>query len=330
MKSVTPDRPIGIFYEHPEWFRPLFAELERRGIPFEKLEARSHRFDPSQEPPWLLVFNRMSPSAGNRGAGHAIFYTTSWLANLEEHGTRVVNGRQAWLLETSKAHQLALLQRLGLPYPAARVIHEPSEAPAAARHLRFPVVVKPNVGGSGTGVRRFDTPEALRAAVRGKELDLGIDHTGLVQELIPREGESIVRVETLGGRYLYAIRVYASEDTFDLCPADFCRQTDGVERTGGARALDAAANGPRVEGYEPPPEVVKQVERITAAAGLDLGGVEYLEDARDGQLYYYDVNALSNFVVDAHAVVGFDPWVPLVDWLEAEAKLVMGTGREAA
>ena len=26
-------RPIAIYYEHPEWFRPLFAELDRRGIP---------------------------------------------------------------------------------------------------------------------------------------------------------------------------------------------------------------------------------------------------------------------------------------------------------
>ena len=28
------DRPIAILYEHPEWFKPLFAELERRDIPY--------------------------------------------------------------------------------------------------------------------------------------------------------------------------------------------------------------------------------------------------------------------------------------------------------
>ena len=27
---TSTDRPIGIYYEHPEWFRPLFAELDRR------------------------------------------------------------------------------------------------------------------------------------------------------------------------------------------------------------------------------------------------------------------------------------------------------------
>jgi hypothetical protein len=55
------------------------------------------------------------------------------------------------------------------------------------------------------------------------------------------------------------------------------------------------------------------------AAKIDVGGVEYLIDARDGQLYYYDINALSNFVADAPRVVGFDPTARLVDYLERKA-----------
>jgi hypothetical protein len=38
-----------------------------------------------------------------------------------------------------------------------------------------------------------------------------------------------------------------------------------------------------------------------------VGGIEYIVDDRDGELYYYDVNALSNFVADATTVLGFDP-----------------------
>jgi hypothetical protein len=56
-----------------------------------------------------------------------------------------------------------------------------------------------------------------------------------------------------------------------------------------------------------------------AAAGLDLGGVEYLIDARTGVPTFYDVNALSNFVADAPNVVGFDPFVDLVDLIVARA-----------
>jgi hypothetical protein len=68
-----------------------------------------------------------------------------------------------------------------------------------------------------------------------------------------------------------------------------------------------------------PPEIVAQVERIMAAAHIDVGGVEYLVDERDGQRYFYDINALSNFVADAPRVVGFDPFSRLVDYLEREA-----------
>src|SRR2546429_8212850 len=56
------------------------------------------------------------------------------------------------------------------------------------------------------------------------------------------------------------------------------------------------------------------------AAHIDVGGVEYMIDDRDGQLYYYDINALSNFVADAPRVVGFDPFPRLVDYLEREAE----------
>ena len=62
--------PIAILYEHPEWFTPLFAELDRRGVPHEKQYAPTHAFDPSdREGRYGLVVNRMSPSAWLRGAG---------------------------------------------------------------------------------------------------------------------------------------------------------------------------------------------------------------------------------------------------------------------
>src|SRR5206468_10093675 len=51
---------------------------------------------------------------------------------------------------------------------------------------------------------------------------------------------------------------------------------------------------------------------------------EYLESRRDGWRYYYDVNALSNFVADPVRVIGFDPTERLVDALVARA---IGAGR---
>lgn len=313
-------QPFAIYHEHPDWFRPLFGELARRGIPYTRLDPRAHLYDPADgRPPYALLFNRMSPSAYLRGGVQGMFFTLSYLAHLERVGLPVVNGLNAFTVETSKARQLTLLQELGLPYPKARVINHASRAVEAAQGLRFPVVVKANVGGSGAGIVRYDTPAALADPAAGGRLDFGVDHTALVQEFVPARGGHITRVEVLGGKYLYAIKVYTPGDSFNLCPADICQRADGVELVRSACPIDAPKTGMRVEGYTPPAEVISACERIMQTAGIDVGGIEYMTDDRDGSLVYYDVNALSNFVADAPNVVGFDPFARLVDYLERRA-----------
>lgn len=303
--------PIAIYYEHPEWFKPLFAELERRGAPYEKLHAQRHSFDPAEsETPYRLIVNRMSPSAYTRGHAHAIPYTLHYLAHLQDIGARVFNGFDAYRYEFSKVRQIGLLHRLGLPYPRARAINHPSQAPSAAEGLRYPIIVKPNIGGSGAGMRRFDTPEVLTEAVEQNQLELGPDHTALVQEYLKPKNARIVRVETLAGRFLYAIRLrLLTPDSFNLCPADYCKP--------GETPTDSE---PVVEAYTPPQDVIQAVERIAQAAQLDTGGVEYLVNETDDQVHFYDVNAMSNFVANAEEVIGFNPFRNLVDELLARAE----------
>lgn len=312
--------PIGIFHEHQEWFRPLLAELDRRGTPYERIDARQHYYDPGESSSrFSLVVNRMSPSAYLRGAGQGIFHAHNYLAHLERRGIPVVNGTAAYRVETSKALQLEIFEELGLPYPLARVINHPSQAVAAASGLRFPIVVKPNIGGSGAGIVRYDNPDLLALSAAEGLIDLGIDQTALVQEYIPARGGHITRVETLDQQYLYAINVYNTGGGFNLCPADICQTTDGVSLNRGACPADAPLTGIRVESYTPPAEVIAAVERIVAASAIDVGGIEYIVDDRDGRILYYDINALSNFVADATRVIGFDPHARLVDYLERRA-----------
>lgn len=313
--------PIAVYHEHPDWFRPLFAELARRGVPHVALDAAAHGFDPQSDapPPWRLVFNRASPSAHLRGHGQTIHYTLAFLRHLERRGVPVVNGSAAYALEISKADQLGLLRSLGLRAPRTRVINHASQAPAAAEGLRFPVLIKANVGGSGAGIVRVDTPAQLAALAAAGDLDLGVDHTALVQELAPLRGERIVRVEVLGRRFLYAIEVFPPGGSFNLCPADACQTADGRALTRSACAIDAPRTGMRVAAFAPPAKIVAAVEAIAAAAELDVGGVEYLVDDRDGEPSFYDINALSNFVADGPNVVGFDPFARLVDYLAARA-----------
>ncbi len=309
---------IGIYYEHPRWFEPLFAELERRGASYERLHAENHFYEPGQPDVHRVVFNRMSPSAYRRGSGSGILYTLSYLEHLEASGVQVINGTLAFRYEVSKAAQLSLLHRLGLPSPRARVIHRVEDAWAASRGLRFPIVVKPNVGGSGAGVVRFNSPDELKAGITAGKLDLGLDEVGLVQEFIPAREGHITRVEVLNGRFLYAIKVFLTGETFDLCPADICRTTEGVALENSC-PVEAPKAGLRVEGFRPSNKIIGAVETIMLEAGIQVGGVEYIIDDRDGQLYYYDVNALSNFVASAEQVVGLNPFALLADYLQKEA-----------
>jgi glutathione synthase/RimK-type ligase-like ATP-grasp enzyme len=328
---------VGVLYEHPEWFKPLFAALDRRRLRWTAVDAGSLRWDPAERPAFDLLVNRMSPSAWTRGHAHAIQSTLGYLHYVERWGIPVINGLDAWRLEISKSAQLDLFEQLDVPYPRARVVNHPGQAVAAADGLRYPIVIKPNIGGSGAGIVRFDSREVLASAVAAGSVSLGLDDTALVQEYLPAEGGHITRLEILEHQLLYAIRITPPRDHgFNLCPADICQvDSDSQSAVPGPQsaipnlqsAMDACPAKPamQIEATTAPEQVVQQALAISRQAGLDVCGIEYLVDARDGRHYFYDVNALSNFVTDAVRVVGFEPFERLVDVIEA--RLAAGVAR---
>ena len=319
--AVNTDRAkLAFLYEHPQWFANVFAELERRNFPFQRIFIPDHFYDVGRDQlPFKVLFNRMSPSANSRQHGSGIFHTLAYLEHLALQGVRVINGAKAFRYEISKAGQSSLLKSLGLRYMPSRVIHSATQAVAAAEGLRYPIIVKANTGGSGKGIVRFNSKAELAAAAAAGLLELGYDSVALVQEFVPARGGFITRVETVGFKYLYAIKVHLSGETFDLCPADIC-QTSAGQALDNACAVEASKAGLKVEGYEAPQAVIRDIERIVEAAGIDVGGIEYMVDDRDGQVYYYDINALSNFVADAPRVIGFNPVENLADYLQQEVR----------
>ncbi len=162
-------RTIAIYYEHPEWFRPLFAELDRRRISYVRLDASSHNFDPGISEKYGLFFNRMSASAALRGNANAIFYTRYLLHHLDNKDIRVINGERSFAIETSKAMQLSLLDSLGIAHPRTIVVNSPKQVLIAAEEFDFPIIVKPNIGGRGSGIVLFETFAALKRAVETGE-----------------------------------------------------------------------------------------------------------------------------------------------------------------
>lgn len=306
-------KPLAILYEHPIWFEPLFAALNRRGLPFERIQLSGHRFDPaSSDPPAPLILSRVAQSSFLREPEHPIFYAAALLDHWARCGARVLNGAEVFAIDSSKARQLSLIASLGYAIPATRVVHRARDLLAAAEGMAWPLLIKANIGGSGAGIVRFSSADELRAAIADRTVPQSIDKVLLVQDYVPARGGTILRIETLGGRFLYAIEVESGGDSFDLCPADACIAQPG--RT----AI-------RMTAITPPPDIIEAAEHIARAVGLDVGGVEVVIDDRDSTPRFYDINAMSNFVADPLNVLGWDPHDRLIDFLEAQLK-----GRVAA
>ena len=288
---------LAILYEHPQWFAPLFAALDRRGVDHVRLTP-DLGWDPADPaPPAPVVLNRIAMSSFLRSDEHPIFFTAALLDHWRR-GARVVNGADVLAIDASKARQLSLLAGLGLAIPATRVVHRAADVPAAADAVGFPLVVKANIGGSGAGISRFDNMAELRYAIDAGDLPTSVDGVLLVQDYVPVRDGTITRIETLDRRFLYAIDV-AGGGAFDLCPADACVEGSGIS----------------MRAVQPSPALVDAAEAIARAMDLDVGGVEVMVDDRDGIARFYDINALSNFVAKPIDVLGWDPHDRLVDYL---------------
>ena len=306
---------LAVLYEHPEWQKPLLAALGRRGVRYTALDLKRAAFDPDALPAAALYFNQASPSAYVRGNPRAVPLALSWMRCLETGGARVLNGSRAFLLELSKSAQAALLGRLGVPHPRSLAFNDP-DAVLEQWAGGWPALLKPEQGGSGARMFLLQSAEELRRLLRDQPGLWLPDNLLLLQEYFPTDAAcGIVRMEFLGGKFLYAMRVI-SHGAFNLCPSEVCNPVDGAE---GRCAVPEQAPAKPVEFYpfpEVPAEAIATGEKIMAAGGLDVGGIEYLESG--GRLVFYDVNANSNLRAPIGQAFGFDPFERVVDYLTRE------------
>jgi glutathione synthase/RimK-type ligase-like ATP-grasp enzyme len=309
-------RQLGVLFEHPEWQKPLWAALERQRVDYVAVDLKRAAFDPDEVPSAALYFNQASPSAYVRGNTRAVPYALSLMRALELGGARVLNGSRAFSLELSKSSQTALLGRLGVPHPVSLAFND-VEAALEAWRGGWPALLKPEQGGSGARMFLLNSGEELRRLLRDQPSLWAPDNLLLLQEYFPVDpADGIVRMEFLGGKLLYAMRVI-SHGAFNLCPSEACNPEGGGDSQ---CALPEQVPARPVEFYpyaEVPSEAVEMGERIMAAGGLDVGGIEYLE-AADGRRVFYDVNANSNLRAPVARAFGFDPFERVADYLAAE------------
>jgi hypothetical protein len=305
-----------VIHEHPEWQKPLFQALTRRGINFGVYDLKSAAFLDSDIPDAKLYFNQASPSAYVRGNTRAVPLGLALMRALETKGARVLNGADAFALELSKSAQAALMRVLGVAGPRSLTFNTLEALRARADEVGFPALIKPEQGGSGARIFRADSIDDVERLLEQRDDIWFPDNLLLLQEYVPYdESRGIVRMEFLGGRLLYAMRV-VSHGAFNLCPSPACNPEDGS-----TAICEVPAQAPTkpVE-FHPYPDVpadaVETGLRLIRAARIDVGGIEYL-DAIDGRRIFYDINANSNLRPTIAAAFGFDPFERVVDYLEA-------------
>ena len=306
-----------VIHEHPEWQKPLFEALDKRGISYAPFDLKQAAFSNVEEPAARLYFNQASPSAYLRGNARAVPLALAYLRTLERRGRRVLNGADVFALELSKSVQATLLQTLGIDTPRSITFNDVSALRRHAGSIAWPALLKPDQGGSGA---RIHVVGSLEEVERLFEADPALwlpDNLFLLQEYLPHDQEQgIVRLEFLGGDLLYAMRV-RTHGRFNLCPSPVCNPDDAA---GGCELPAAQATAPPVE-FQPYPDVprgaVDTALRIVRAARLDVGGIEYLETP-DGRRVFYDINANSNLRPSVAAFFGFDPFERVTEYLEQQ------------
>jgi glutathione synthase/RimK-type ligase-like ATP-grasp enzyme len=315
VRSVPPD--LIILHEHPEWQKPLFEALERRGIAYAPFDLKAAAFSNIDSPVARLYFNQASPSAYVRGNARAVPLALAYMRTLERLGARVLNGADVFALELSKSAQATLLRTLEIETPWSITFNDIDALRVYADRIRWPAILKPDQGGSGARIHVVESLDHVASIFTSDPAAWLPDNLFLLQEYLPHDPEQgIVRLEFLDRALLYAMRV-KTYGRFNLCPSPVCNPDDG---DGVCEVPAAEQPAPPVEFYpypDVPSEAVQTAARIVEAAGLDVGGIEYLETP-DGRRVFYDINANSNLRPSVAATFGFDPFERVVDFLQRE------------
>ncbi|BBK32650.1 carbamoyl-phosphate synthase L subunit-like protein [Stella humosa] len=295
---------IFVIHENDAWVEPLRAAFAEIAAPYEEWFIDRGAVDLRGPPPEGVFYNRMSASSHTRGHRYAPEHAGAVLAWLERHGRTVVNGSRALALEVSKVAQYQALAGFGVDTPDTIAVIGREHVAAAADAIGYPVILKHNRAGKGLGVRLLLSREAVDQHLESADFEEPIDGITLVQRYIEAPEPFITRVEFIGGRFHYAVRVDTSEG-FELCPADQCR-IDAADAASADAFAACPATAPSdkfriVENFTHP--LIPAWERFLAANDIGVAGIEFIVD-RQGRSWTYDVNTNTNYNPDAEARAG--------------------------
>ena len=287
-----------IIHENEEWLIPLRKALKKFDVQYEEWLLNDMIINIDKTPPNGVFFSRMSASNYTRNHLHSNQSTNIILTWLENHNRRVINGTNVLKLEFSKVLQQLLLKKSGFKTPKTIVAVGTNRIKEAASNLNiYPMIVKPNQGGKGFGVKLINTINELDTMLKDNLITSSKDDTWLLQEKISTNDDFITRMEFVGGNFIYSLKVY-SKNSFELCPADTC-EIDFDEFCPVNEINDTKNSQPSFFiDKKPDKELAKELTLFLKKHQIEVAGVEFIRN-KDGVPIFYDINTNTNYNLNA-------------------------------
>ncbi len=316
MSAAPSQGKVYVLHENDQWFDPIRKVLDERGIAHESIFLDGGGIDLTQKPAPGVYFNKTSASSYTRNHPHASDFSATILAWLEVNGARVINPSNVLRMEISKAEQYIRLQQAGITVPKTVACFGKADILEKSKAFKAPFILKPNCGGKGIGIQLIQSHKVLEDYLKHPDYSGSQDDIMLLQEYVKAPQPFIHRLEFIGSKFVYAVKVDTSQG-FELCPAEACR-IDTPAPAGEVCAVTAAAGLFQIEKNFSDP-IVGKLEAFLAENRISVAGVEFIRDAA-GKVYVYDINTNTNYNPQAEKEAGIFAIQKLADYLQAELR----------
>ena len=262
-------------YDSDEWSNHyLIAYLQKNSVPVKAVNFENELIKPEDYANYILIVNRLFPSAYFRGNYKTHFEAACFIESLYHMGIPMINSYESFIYDFSKLKTHEALLEAGLPVPCC-YSRSSSFKPDA---VRYPCVIKPDQGG-----RSFDT----HIVYSEHDLRLILEDLPpveyIIQEYIQPDLQHTLRVEVVGEKILSVF-----------------------ERTMDEQGLSAYSRGSRykkIRRLSSPLE--HDCRKVMRSLNLRMGSFDII--FRQGKHYFIDVNATSNYAEDDIETNGFNP-----------------------
>ena len=275
---------IIVIHENKEWIPPFEEAFRTLNLEYEFWYVPEMNLNLQDVPSEAVYYNRLSASSHTRNHRYEPELALGMLEWLERYSRTVVNGSRALDLEISKIRQYQELEKYKILTPNTFASTRINEVLNGADQINFPLILKHNRSGKGLGVYKFDNKIALKEFISSQSFESSPDGINLIQKYIHAPSNTIIRMEFVNSKFIYAVEVNTSEG-FELCPADQCEIESNCPT--GTESKFSIIQDFKIKN-------LSAYEAFLKDNDIGIAGIEIIID-KDGVVWTYDVNTNTNY-----------------------------------